>query len=267
MATAMAGKCGYAARRLYESEIFRSLAEAETAHPLAMLLYESPHPVGIGARIVAQTPADGFIDEKLPAAEIGYQYSFQQAGVGELFSAYLVVNGYASYPEVFIFRPFEHQRGNFGIVKAEIAENAVQPVDAVPPLLGAGKSLKHRKMLRAEKTAHGHEIFYDEILKFAVLICPASRKKIGVDDPGSLLSLKKRLAKQPALRRRNPVEGEFVSHICRHGLRFLRRGGRLKKGLYVGKFSHRREVLECVYFYTSRVVMSPPIIIETLPTA
>ena len=63
------------------------------------------YPFGVGFAVIAQCPADGFVDEKFCLPQIVADDCFQQHGVGVLFAEQLVVNGDAAQPDVVVRAP------------------------------------------------------------------------------------------------------------------------------------------------------------------
>ena len=63
------------------------------------------YPFGIGFAVIAQCPADGFVDEKFFLPQIVADDFFQQRGVSVLFAEQLVVDGDAAQPDVVVGAP------------------------------------------------------------------------------------------------------------------------------------------------------------------
>ena len=79
------------------------------------------HPVGIGFRVVSQSPADGLIDEKLGLIKIINQDLLQQLDIRFFFLKQLVFNGKAPQPKIFIPAPLQHKFLCLRIVQANKA--------------------------------------------------------------------------------------------------------------------------------------------------
>ena len=115
------------------SQILASFFNAEFAQPVFVFFNKLQHPVGIGFRVVSQSPADGLIDEKLGLVKIINQDLFQQLDICFFFLKQLLFNGKAPQPKIFIPAPLQHKFLCLRIMQTNIAYRATQKVNCVPP--------------------------------------------------------------------------------------------------------------------------------------
>ena len=95
--------------------------------------YIFPHPFWIGFAVIAQCPANCLVNEEFALSEVVIENLCQQGGIGFFFAQSLVVNGNAAQPDIIITAPVENGRIGFGITQGNVADDAVEKVDAVPP--------------------------------------------------------------------------------------------------------------------------------------
>ncbi len=86
-------------------QIFPRFAQAQFCHFVSVSVDKALYPCGIGFAVIAQCPADGFVDEKFCLPQIVADDFFQQRGVGVLFAEQLVVDGDAAQPDVVVGAP------------------------------------------------------------------------------------------------------------------------------------------------------------------
>jgi hypothetical protein len=61
-----------------------------------MTLNEAAYPIGICLAVLAQTPPNSLVYEKLAPAEVVYNNPFEQVGVRLVFAAKLMINRYTA---------------------------------------------------------------------------------------------------------------------------------------------------------------------------
>ena len=87
------------------SQILASFFNAEFAQFILVFFDKLQHPVGIGFRVVSQSPADGLIDEKLGLIKIINQDLLQQLDIRFFFLKQLMLDSNSAQPEIFIPAP------------------------------------------------------------------------------------------------------------------------------------------------------------------
>ena len=86
-------------------QVFPRFAQAQFGHFVPVAVDKVLYPFGVGFAVIAQCPADGFVDEKFFLPQIVADDFFQQRGVGVLFAEQLVVDGDVAQPDVVVGAP------------------------------------------------------------------------------------------------------------------------------------------------------------------
>ena len=86
-------------------QVFTCFTQAQFGHFVPVAVDKALYPFGVGFAVIAQCPADGFVDEKFFLPQIVADDFFQQRGVGALFAEQLVVDGDAAQPDVVVGAP------------------------------------------------------------------------------------------------------------------------------------------------------------------
>ena len=86
-------------------QVFTCFAQAQFGHFVPVVVDKALYPFGVGFAVIAQCPADGFVDEKIFLPQIVADDCFQQRSVGVLFAEQLAVDGDAAQPDVVVRAP------------------------------------------------------------------------------------------------------------------------------------------------------------------